>query len=286
MIVIARKVIKDKSKRSVKLGIKNTDRTTGAMLSGFIAKKRGHKGLKDDSIVVKFNGTAGQSFGAFLSKGVTFSLTGDANDYVGKGISGGKIIIKPPKNSSANSEKSMIVGNTVLYGAIGGESYFRGIAGERFCVRNSGVISVIEGVGDHGCEYMTGGIVLCLGKIGRNFAAGMSGGIAYVYDPKGDLKFYLNSEMVETRKIVSEGIKDNDIPKNISKITQNMLSDDEVRIKFLLKNHVFYTDSPKAKDILGKWEKLSKNFVKITPLDFKRALLERENDSFIKSSLG
>tara|TARA_Y100000815_G_scaffold237586_1_gene231426 strand:- start:790 stop:1989 length:1200 start_codon:yes stop_codon:yes gene_type:complete len=286
LIVIARKVIKDKSKRSVKLGIKNTDRTTGAMLSGFIAKKRGHKGLKDDSIVVKFNGTAGQSFGAFLSKGVTFSLTGDANDYVGKGISGGKIIIKPPKNSSANSEKSMIVGNTVLYGAIGGESYFRGIAGERFCVRNSGVISVIEGVGDHGCEYMTGGIVLCLGKIGRNFAAGMSGGIAYVYNPKGDLKFYLNSEMVETRKIVSEGIKDNDIPKNISKITQNMLSDDEVRIKFLLKNHVFYTDSPKAKDILGKWEKLSGNFVKITPLDFKRALLERENDSFIKSSVG
>ena len=180
----------------------------------------------------------------------------------------------------------MIVGNTVLYGAIGGESYFRGIAGERFCVRNSGVISVIEGVGDHGCEYMTGGIVLCLGKIGRNFAAGMSGGIAYVYCPKGDLKFYLNSEMVETRKIVSEGIKDNDIPKNILKITQNMLSDDEVRIKFLLKNHVFYTDSPKARDILGKWEKLSGNFVKITPLDFKRALLEKKNDSFIKSSAG
>ena len=166
------------------------------MLSGKIAALKGHSGLEEDTLKFNFTGTAGQSFGAFLAKGVTFNLYGEANDYVGKGLSGGKLIIRPTKDSKIVPEDSMVIGNTVLYGAISGECYFNGIAGERYCVRNSGAISVIEGVGDHGCEYMTGGIVLCLGDIGRNFAAGMSGGVAYIYDPNDRINNYLNTEMV------------------------------------------------------------------------------------------
>src|SRR5262249_48825749 len=162
--------------------IKNTDRTAGAMLSGEVAKRYGHEGLPDDTIHVSLTGTAGQSFGAWLARGVTFELVGDGNDYVGKGLSGGRIIIKPAPDGGFVPENSIIVGNTVLYGAVEGECYFRGVAGERFAVRNSGAIAVIEGAGDHCCEYMTGGIVVVLGKTGRNFAAGMSGGIAYVLD--------------------------------------------------------------------------------------------------------
>jgi glutamate synthase (NADPH/NADH) large chain len=158
------------------------------MLSGEVAKRYGHKGLPEDTISVKLSGTAGQSFGAFVAQGVTFDLSGDANDYVGKGLSGGRIIVRPPENSPITPENSIIVGNTVLYGAIEGECYFRGVAGERFAVRNSGAIAVVEGVGDHGCEYMTGGVVVVLGQTGRNFAAGMSGGIAYVLDEAGDLR--------------------------------------------------------------------------------------------------
>src|SRR5690606_9820494 len=184
--------------------IRNTDRSTGAMLSGEIAKRFGHKGLRDDTIQVKLSGTAGQSFAAFLARGVSFELVGEANDYVGKGLSGGRIVIRPSQEARTVAEKSIIVGNTVLYGAIEGECYFRGVAGERFAVRNSGAIAVVEGVGDHGCEYMTGGIVVVIGQTGRNFAAGMSGGVAYVLDEDGDFAERCNMAMVELEPVPEE----------------------------------------------------------------------------------
>ncbi len=184
--------------------IKNVDRTVGAMLSGEIAKRYGHDGLPHDTIVAQFKGTAGQSFGAFLARGVTFELYGDANDYVGKGLSGGRIVVRPPDESGIIPEQSIIVGNTVLYGAIEGECYFRGVAGERFAVRNSGAIAVIEGAGDHCCEYMTGGVVVVLGATGRNFAAGMSGGIAYVLDEDGTFASRCNLAMVELEPMPGE----------------------------------------------------------------------------------
>ena len=184
--------------------INNTDRSAGAMLSGTVAKIYGHAGLPHDTIQVSFKGTSGQAFGAWLARGVTFDLEGEGNDYVGKGLSGGRIIIKPPRNSGIVPEESIIVGNTVMYGATEGECYFRGIAGERFAVRNSGAVAVVEGAGDHCCEYMTGGIVVVLGKTGRNFAAGMSGGIAYVLDEAGDFAKLCNMAMVELEPVLSE----------------------------------------------------------------------------------
>ncbi|MQX05160.1 glutamate synthase large subunit, partial [Sinorhizobium meliloti] len=184
--------------------IKNVDRSAGAMLSGALAKRWGHKGLKDDTIHVTLKGTAGQSFGAFLARGITFDLVGDGNDYVGKGLSGGRIVVRPPENARIVPHQSIIVGNTVLYGAISGECYFNGVAGERFAVRNSGAIAVVEGVGDHGCEYMTGGVVVVLGGTGRNFAAGMSGGVAYVLDEEGDFARRCNMAMVELQPVPEE----------------------------------------------------------------------------------
>ncbi len=184
--------------------IRNSDRTAGAMLSGEIAARYGHTGLPDGTIHIKLKGTAGQSFGAWLAAGVTLELEGQANDYVAKGLSGGRIVIYPPAESRIVPEESIIVGNTVLYGAIAGECYFRGVAGERFAVRNSGAIAVVEGTGDHGCEYMTGGIVVVIGKTGRNFAAGMSGGIAYVLDEEGDFAERCNLAMVELEPVVAE----------------------------------------------------------------------------------
>ena len=185
----------------ISAAIRNIDRTAGAMLSGEIAKRYGHAGLPDDTIHVSLKGTAGQSFGAFLAKGVTFELEGEGNDYVGKGLSGGRIVIRPAADAGIVPEESIIVGNTVLYGAIAGEAYFRGIAGERFAVRNSGATVVVEGTGDHGCEYMTGGIVVVIGPTGRNFAAGMSGGIAYVLDEDGTFEQRCNRAMVELQEM-------------------------------------------------------------------------------------
>ena len=188
----------------IETAIRNTDRTAGAMLSGAIAKRYGHEGLPHDTIHVKLTGTAGQSFGAWLARGVTFELEGDANDYVGKGLSGGRIIIRPTADAGIKAEESIIVGNTVLYGAIEGECFFRGVAGERFAVRNSGAVAVIEGAGDHCCEYMTGGVVVVLGRTGRNFAAGMSGGIAYVLDEDGTFHERCNLAMVELEPLPAE----------------------------------------------------------------------------------
>ena len=199
LIALAKPALEAKQPVKHEFAIKNTDRTAGTMLSGEIAKRYGHAGLPEDTIWLTFKGTAGQSFGAWAARGLTLDLVGEGNDYVGKGLSGGKIIVRPNPLSGITPEESIIVGNTVLYGAITGECYFRGVAGERFAVRNSGAYAVVEGTGDHGCEYMTGGCVVVLGPTGRNFAAGMSGGVAYVLDEKGDFESHLNKEMVAAR---------------------------------------------------------------------------------------
>ena len=248
--------------------IKNTDRSFGAMLSGEIAKKYGFDGLNDDSIVINLKGTAGQSFGTFLSKGVTLILDGEANDYVGKGLSGGRIVIKPFSKSKIKSNENIIVGNTVLYGAIAGECFFSGVAGERFAVRNSGAIAVVEGTGDHCCEYMTGGVVMVLGETGVNFGAGMSGGIAYIYDKKGNFDEKCNTTMVETLKPL--GLNSHSSVNLFNKNTY--LENDEKRIREMLIRHINYTNSTIAKKIVENFNEEIKNFVKVLPLDFKEAL--------------
>ncbi len=232
--------------------IKNTDRTTGATLSYEIAKRYGFKGLPTDTIRYHFAGSAGQSFGAFLAHGVTFSLEGDANDYVGKGLSGGRIAIYPPKEASYTAHENVIIGNTVLYGAVAGEVYFAGLAGERFAVRNSGVKAVVEGVGDHGCEYMTGGTVVVLGKTGVNFAAGMSGGIAYVYDPEQDFDLRCNLGMVDLDPITD--------------------AESEAELRGMIEEHVKMTSSARGKWMLENWESVKTLFVKVFPIEYRRAL--------------
>ncbi|MGE5505068.1 MAG: glutamate synthase large subunit [Actinomycetota bacterium] len=274
--------------------VRNVDRTVGAMLSGEIAKKWGHAGLPADTLKVKMTGTAGQSFGAFLARGVSFELEGEANDYVGKGISGGRIAIYPPKSSSIVAEENIIVGNTVLYGAIEGECYFRGVAGERFAVRNSGAIAVVEGVGDHGCEYMTGGCVLVIGATGRNFAAGMSGGVAYVLDEAGDFAKRCNLSMVELEPVLAEEAANcqhegqcNDLEAHgLVDVMHDMTRDDAARIQALLRNHRAYTGSRRAHDILLNWEYYMPKFVKVMPVDYRRALLEMQKAQEPKVAAG
>ncbi len=237
---------------SIRHLIKNTDRAVGAMLSGEIAKRYGETGLTDDTIIVDFCGSAGQSFGAFLASGVTFKLEGEANDYLGKGLSGGKIIVIPPKASTFVPEENILCGNTLLYGATSGEVYINGRVGERFCVRNSGATAVVEGAGDHCCEYMTGGRTVVLGSTGRNFAAGMSGGIAYVLDEKGDFDYFCNMEMVELSLIED--------------------SADNKELYGLVTNHYNYTGSPLAKRILDNWSEYVNKFIKVLPIEYKKVL--------------
>jgi glutamate synthase domain-containing protein 2/glutamate synthase domain-containing protein 1/glutamate synthase domain-containing protein 3 len=251
LIAQARPSLERKEKVFIEKDIKNSDRAIGAMLSGEVSKLYGEEGLPEDTIHCKFRGVSGQSFGAWLTKGITFELEGMANDYVGKGLSGGKIIIYPHKDAPYRPEKNIIIGNTTFYGAINGEAYIRGIAGERFCIRNSGAYAVVEGVGDHGCEYMTGGRVVVLGPTGRNFAAGMSGGIAYVYDKNKDFKDKYNMEMVEL-----EGLDESDINT----------------VRELLKNHHRYTQSIVAKEILDNFYNELANFVKVMPIEYKYVL--------------
>jgi glutamate synthase (NADPH) large chain len=262
--------------------IKNIDRTTGAMLSGEVAKRYGHEGLPPDTIVAQFKGTAGQSFGAFLARGITFELDGDANDYVGKGLSGGRLVVRPPAKSGIVPERSIIVGNTVLYGAIAGECYFRGVAGERFAVRNSGAIAVIEGAGDHCCEYMTGGVVVVLGPTGRNFAAGMSGGIAYVLDEEGGFDSRCNLAMVDLEPMPDE----EDINAKIFHhardleahgmvdIMSDMSRFDGHRLHHLITRHARFTGSATAAKILSDWKTWYPKFRKIMPVEYRRALNE------------
>jgi glutamate synthase (NADPH/NADH) large chain len=264
--------------------IKNTDRTAGAMLSGEIAKRYGHAGLPHDTIHVKLTGTAGQSFGAWLARGVTFELEGDGNDYVGKGLSGGRIIVRPTADAGFVPEESIIVGNTVLYGAIEGECYFRGVAGERFAVRNSGAIAVVEGAGDHCCEYMTGGVVVVLGRTGRNFAAGMSGGIAYVLDDDGTFKTRCNMSMVDLEPMpaeeeVSERIyhHSHDLESHGRvEVLEDMNRYDEERLHLLITRHARLTGSARAAEILADWKKYCPMFRKVMPLEYRRALAEIE----------
>ena len=250
--------------------IRNTDRTAGAMLSGEIARRYDHEGLPDDTIHVSLKGTAGQSFGAWLARGVTFELEGEANDYVGKGLSGGRIVIRPPADSGIVPEESIIVGNTVLYGAIEGECYFRGVAGERFAVRNSGAIAVIEGAGDHCCEYMTGGVVVVLGRTGRNFAAGMSGGIAYVLDEDGMFATRCNRAMVEIEDMPEW--EEGEIHGDLADMTRF----DAERLRRLVDSHARHTGSRKAEEILAHWNEYLPKFRKVMPHEFRRVLAEME----------
>jgi len=262
--------------------IKNTDRTAGAMLSGEVAKRYGHEGLPPDTIVTRFTGTAGQSFGAFLARGVTFELEGDANDYLGKGLSGGRIVVRPPANAGIVPEQSIIVGNTVLYGAISGECYFRGVAGERFAVRNSGAIAVIEGAGDHCCEYMTGGVVVVLGSTGRNFAAGMSGGIAYVLDEDGSFPSRCNLAMVDLEPMPEEEDINAKVfhhardleAHGLVDIMSDLSSFDGHRLHHLITRHARFTGSAVAAKILNDWTGCYPKFRKIMPVEYRRALNE------------
>jgi glutamate synthase (NADPH/NADH) large chain len=264
--------------------ISNVDRTAGAMLSGEVAKRYGHQGLPEDTIRVKLTGIAGQSFGAWAAQGVTLDLTGEANDYVGKGLSGGKLIIKPHDRIGFDPEKSIIVGNTVLYGAITGECYFRGVAGERFAVRNSGAVAVVEGVGDHGCEYMTGGCVLVIGETGRNFAAGMSGGVAYVLDEEGEFAKRCNLAMVDLQPIPAEEAtleklhhSAGDLHNHgLVDVTSQMDRNDAERVWELLARHHRYTGSGKARLVLDNWGAYLPKFVKVMPVEYARALQELE----------
>ncbi len=251
----------------------NTNRTVGAMLSGRIAERYGHAGLPDDTINIKFNGSAGQSFGAWLAHGVSFELVGDANDYVGKGLSGGRISIYPSPESPLVPRENIIVGNTVLYGAIAGECYFRGVAGERFAVRNSGALTVVEGCGDHGCEYMTGGVVVVLGATGRNFGAGMSGGIAYVLDEAGDFETLCNTSMVDLENVPKELDAANDDEFDVN---SDLTQFDERRLRNLIENHLRYTNSLRAREILDDWDIYLPKFVKVMPVEYRRALREMQ----------
>ncbi|MGO7957884.1 glutamate synthase large subunit [Rhizobium leguminosarum] len=284
LIEQAQPALTAKTPVAFEVGIKNVDRSVGAMLSGEVAKRFRHRGLKEDTINVTLRGTAGQSFGAFLARGVTFNLIGDGNDYVGKGLSGGKIIIRPPENSRIVAEDSIIVGNTVLYGATEGECYFRGVAGERFAVRNSGAIAIVEGVGDHGCEYMTGGVVVVLGATGRNFAAGMSGGVAYVLDETGDFASRCNMAMVELEPVPEEDDMLEKLHhhggdlmhKGRVDVSGDMTRHDEERLYQLISNHLHYTGSARATEILDNWADYRPKFRKVMPVEYRRALEEME----------
>jgi glutamate synthase domain-containing protein 3 len=253
MIDHAQDAIDHKTPIVIKLPIKNVHRTVGAMLSGKIVRKYGSIGLPDDTIKFEFTGSAGQSFGAFLARGVTLELEGDANDYVGKGLSGGRLIVYPPEASTFLPEENILVGNVVLYGATSGEAYFNGVAGERFAVRNSGATAVVEGVGDHGCEYMTNGLVIVLGKTGRNFAAGMSGGFAYVLDETGQfVQYKCNKTSVDLEQVFDP--------------------QDQEKLHTMIYRHFDLTGSPLAKRVLEDWNAMLPKFVKVFPHEFKRVM--------------
>jgi glutamate synthase domain-containing protein 3 len=234
------------------LEIRNVHRAVGAMLSGEIVRRVGHTGLSDDTISLTFTGSAGQSFGAFAVRGVTLELIGEANDYCGKGLSGGRIVVRPPKGAKFLPDETVIVGNTTLYGATAGEALFGGVAGERFAVRNSGATAVVEGVGDHGCEYMTGGIVVVLGRTGRNFAAGMSGGVAYVLDASGDFSTCCNLALVELAPVIE--------------------SADTALLHRLIERHARFTHSARAKHVLSHWDEAVREFVRVIPTEYLKAL--------------
>ncbi|MEN3278003.1 MAG: glutamate synthase large chain, partial [Massilia sp.] len=258
--------------------VKNLNRTVGTMLSGEVAKRYGHAGLPDDTIHIQLHGTAGQSAAAFLAAGITLDLVGEGNDYVGKGLSGGRVIVRPNTEFRGWAVDNIIVGNTVLYGAIAGEAYFNGVAGERFAVRNSGAVAVVEGCGDHGCEYMTGGTVVVLGETGRNFAAGMSGGVAYVYDPKDEFETRCNTTMVNLERVVATK-EQGDISGWHSQSRDGERESDEVILRRLIERHFKHTGSTRARNLLDDWANSRGKFVKVFPTEYKRALEEMHNSS-------
>ncbi|MEE9452332.1 MAG: glutamate synthase large subunit [Gammaproteobacteria bacterium] len=262
---------------TIKRTINNTDRAFGTMLSGKIAKQYGDQGLPENTITIKLQGTAGQSFGAFLAHGVTLELAGDANDYVGKGLSGGRIMIYPPEASKLDPSKTIMAGNTLLYGAVRGECFICGVAGERFAVRNSGATAVVEGIGDHGCEYMTGGIVVVLGETGCNFAAGMSGGIAYVLDQHEHFEQYCNTTMVNIERIHP----DPPLPKHMNEqqALQDLLNFDALRLRHLIEKHLHTTNSQRAADILKRWHTYLPKFIKVMPKDYQRVLQQSHDQT-------
>ena len=252
----AAETLENQREMSLEYTIANTDRAVGAMLSGAVATKYGAKGLPEQTLTVKFKGSAGQSFGAFLMPGINFKLEGEANDYLGKGLSGGRIAVMPPVRSNFEAEKNTIAGNTLLYGATSGEVYINGRVGERFAVRNSGAIAVVEGVGDHCCEYMTGGRVVVLGETGRNFAAGMSGGVAYVWNRAGDFDYFCNMEMVELSLIEEASYRK--------------------ELHELIRQHYLYTGSKLARTMLDDWNRYVEEFIQVVPIEYKKVLQEEQ----------
>ena len=286
LIAEAKPALEHRTPVKIEATISSVDRTAGAMLSGEVARRYGHAGLPEDTIAVSLTGTGGQSFGAWLAHGVSLDLVGEANDYVGKGLSGGRIVVRPPQNGGFVPEESIIIGNTALYGAIAGEGYFRGVAGERFAVRNSGAIAVVEGTGDHGCEYMTGGIVVVLGKTGRNFAAGMSGGIAYVLDEDDKFASLCNLSMVELEPVVEEeDISARDYhqsgdleTKGVVEILSDLGRGDAERLYQLVARHKSFTGSARAQHILENWDTYLPKFRKVMPVEYRRALAELEKE--------
>jgi len=277
LIELAKPALEKGEKVVIESPIINTNRTVGTMLSNQVATRYGHIGLPDNTITVKLSGTAGQSFAAFLAHGITFELTGEGNDYVGKGLCGGRIVIKPPQAFHGKPEENIIVGNTVMYGATVGESYFRGVAGERFCVRNSGASAVVEGVGNHGCEYMTGGTVVVLGLTGLNFAAGMSGGVAYVYDEDGMFAKRCNLGMVSLEKVEHiDNVADNAV--------HHLNRPDEITLKRLIAKHAAYTGSERAKTMLQHWDEYRGKFIKVMPNEYKRALIELADQKVLEAA--
>ncbi len=270
LIELAMPALERGEKVTIEMPIRNINRTVGTMLSGEVARRYGHEGLPDDTIRVRFAGSAGQSLGAFLSRGITLELIGDTNDYCGKGLSGGRIAVQPSPKFRGDALYNIITGNAVLYGAIAGEAYFRGVAGERFAVRNSGAHTVVEGVGDHGCEYMTGGTVTVLGATGRNFAAGMSGGIAYVYDEDGTFASYCNTSMIKLEPLLTEAEQDAKVARDI----WHMGESDETVLKRFIENHARLTGSNRAQQILADWPTTRRRFLKVFPNEYRRALGE------------
>ncbi|MGC2167142.1 MAG: glutamate synthase-related protein, partial [Gallionella sp.] len=278
LIAQARDALDNQVPAAISSNICNANRTVGTMLSHEVAKRYGQAGLPDDTIRVKFTGTAGQSFAAFLAHGVTFELHGEGNDYVGKGLCGGRVIIVPPPESRLVSHENIIVGNTVLYGATSGECYFSGVAGERFAVRNSGATAVVEGLGDHGCEYMTGGLVIVIGQTGRNFAAGMSGGIAFVLDEEGGFTQRCNLSMVQLEPVPEDLAaldSTDDLPESHGRVHFNHLNKaDELVLREQIERHFKFTGSTRASEILQNWSAYLPKFIKVMPTEYRRALQE------------
>ncbi|MFW6208831.1 MAG: glutamate synthase subunit alpha, partial [Spirochaetota bacterium] len=256
LIEEARPAVENGTPVVLQADVRNNNRTIGAMLSSEVSRRYGEAGLPEDCITVNMQGSAGQSFGAFLARGITFRLEGEANDYFGKGLSGGKLIVYPPAQSKFLANKNIITGNVNLFGATGGEAYINGTAGERFAVRNSGAIAVVEGVGDHGCEYMTGGAVIVLGQTGINFAAGMSGGVAYVLDENQLFDTRCNLEMVDVEQITD--------------------TNDEEFLRKYIERHIAFTGSRYAQHLMEIWEEILPLFVKVMPLDYRIALMKTE----------